>query len=181
MESRWVGWVGPGLIALVAVGSVATATLGAGQQSWAPPPCSNGISGLTASVAVLAPASPADLTQQPWYRLDPIVDRAGELQRQRVSLGLDGIRTVRTMDLPAESYVAGPFGRIVLVGGDDGAVSRLRAIDVTGVCSWAVAEDAAVIRRATMDAAGLNIYEMRVDRASRADLGIWQRPIDGSR
>ena len=181
MESRWVRWVGPGLIAIGAVGSIATATLGAGQRPWEPPPCGSGVSGMTASVTVAAPTSPSDLAQQPWYRLDPIVDRAGELQSQRISMGLDGLRSVRTLELPAESFVAGPFGRIVLVGGDDGTTSRLRAIDVTGGCSWSLAEESAVIRRATMDAAGLNMYEMRVDRESRADLGIWQRPVDGSR
>ena len=41
--------------------------------------------------------------------------------------------------------------------------------------------EAAVIRRATIDPAGTTIYEVRVDRATRADLGIWARPLDGSR
>jgi hypothetical protein len=38
-----------------------------------------------------------------------------------------------------------------------------------------------VIRRATVDQSGTAVYEMRVDRASRADLGIWRRSLgDGS-
>jgi hypothetical protein len=36
-----------------------------------------------------------------------------------------------------------------------------------------------VIRSATVDADGTVIVEHRVDRATRADLGIWRRPLDG--
>ena len=86
---------------------------------------------------------------------------------------------VRTMELPPESFAAGPFGRVILVGADDGTVSRLRTLDVGGDCSWSIAEDRSVIRRATIDPTGQRIFEMRVDRASRADLGIWLRPMAG--
>jgi hypothetical protein len=84
------------------------------------------------------------------------------------------------MDLPAESFAAGPFGRIVLVGTDDGTASRLLAIDVAEQCAWDVGGESAVIRRATIDPTGTTIYEMRVDRTTRADLGIWSRALDGS-
>ena len=50
----------------------------------------------------------------------------------------------------------------------------------TGGCSWVVGSERDVIRRATIDRSGTAIYEMRVDRATRADLGIWRRPVDGS-
>ena len=36
-----------------------------------------------------------------------------------------------------------------------------------------------MIRRATVDPAGATIYETRVDRTSRADLGVWLRRLDG--
>ena len=123
------------------------------------------------------PTSPADLGSQAWFRMDPIIDDAGTLQGQRVSLGLDGARAVRTIELPAESFASGPFGRIVLIGSDDGSVSRLQAIDVAAGCTWALADEPAVIRRATMDPAGGLVYEARVDRASRTDLGVWSRPF----
>jgi hypothetical protein len=84
------------------------------------------------------------------------------------------------MDLPAESFAAGPFGGVVLVGSDDGGSSRIQAIDPARGCTWPVAEERDVVRRATVDPAGVFIYEMRVDRASRADLGIWRLPIDGT-
>jgi hypothetical protein len=115
----------------------------------------------------------------PWFRQDPVIDDGGDLRGQRVAVGLDGDRLVRSMDLPAESFAAGPFGRIVLIGSDDGTTSRLAAVDVAGSCSWAIGDERDIIRRATIDPTGTAIVEMRVDRGSRADLGIWLRPIDG--
>ena len=85
------------------------------------------------------------------------------------------------MDLPAESFAAGPFGRVVLVGADDGTTSRLFTVDVATGCTSSVAEEADVIRRATISPAGDTVFESRVDRTSRADLGVWRRPLDGSR
>ena len=55
---------------------------------------------------------------------------------------------------PRESFAAGPFGPIVLVGSDDGIGSRLQALDVAGGCAWAIADERDVIRRATIDPAG---------------------------
>jgi hypothetical protein len=112
--------------------------------------------------------------------MDPVVDKAGALQAQRVVLGLDGARSLRTQLLPAESFVAGPFGGVVLVGSDDGATSSLAAIDVAQGCAWPLASEADVIRRATIDPAGATVYETRVDRSSRADLGVWARALDGT-
>ena len=82
--------------------------------------------------------------------------------------------------LAPEAFASGPFGGIVLVGSDDGATSHVQAIDVARGCAWPLAAERDVVRRATIDPAGTFIYEMRVDRASRADLGIWRRPIDGA-
>ena len=48
-------------------------------------------------------------------------------------------------------------------------------------CASTIAREPAVIRRATIAPDGATIYETRVDRASRADLGVWRRPLDGSR
>jgi hypothetical protein len=168
-----------GVIAIVAVSSVASVAIGAGPRSWIPPACAGG-EGPGAAARVPGPASAADLAREAWFRMDPRLDRAGALVGQRLAIGLDGDRSSRIMDLPAESFAAGPIGRIVLVGTDDGATSRLRAIDVSGGCAWDVGTESDVIRRATIDPTGTTIYEMRVDRATRADLGIWSRPLDGS-
>ncbi len=104
----------------------------------------------------------------------------GALNGQRLVLGLDGERVARSMVLAPEAFASGPFGGIVLVGSDDGATSHVQAIDVARGCAWPLAAERDVVRRATIDPAGTFIYEMRVDRASRADLGIWRRPIDGT-
>jgi hypothetical protein len=122
----------------------------------------------------------AELRASPWYRLDPFLDRDGALAGQRLAVGLDGERTSRTLDLPREAFAAGPFGAVVLVGSDDGTASRLQAVDVARGCAWPIASERDVIRRATVDRAGTFIYEMRVDRVTRADLGIWRRSVDGT-
>ena len=179
LESRWRRWFGTGVIAIVAVGSAASVVTGAGPRHWTPPACAEaGDRGAAARAA--SPVRLEDLAGEAWFRLDPRLDRTGSLEGQRLAIGLDGDRASRMMDLPPESFAAGPFGRIVLVGTDDGTTSRLLAIDVAGQCAWEVGAEAAVIRRATIDPAGTTIYEMRVDREARSDLGIWSRPLDGS-
>jgi hypothetical protein len=180
VETRWLRWVGPGVIAVMALGAVASSGVGAGQLPWAPRSCAETEGPPAAAARQAVPDDLAGLAGQPWLRLDARLDRRGELQGQRLVIGLAGERTTRTLDLPAESFAAGPFGRSVLVGADDGALSRLAVIDVIAGCAWHVGEEASVIRRATIDPTGTTIYEMRVDRTTRVDLGIWARPVDSS-
>jgi hypothetical protein len=181
VESRWRRWIGTGVISIVGVASIASVTAGAAQRPWTPVDCPDGAGNRTAAAKWDGAVDLDTLANEAWFRLDPRLDRDGALAGQRLSVGLDGERGSRVLDLPPESFAAGPFGRVVLVGGDDGSVSRIRALDVAGQCAWDVDEATDVIRRATIDPAGVAIYEMRVDRATRADLGIWSRPIDGSR
>ena len=178
-ESRWLRWIGPGVIALGAVGSVASNAAGAGERPWVSRACGDGSTYRSTAARSAGPTALSDLRREPWFRLDPRLDGAGALQGQRLAVGIIGNRSTRFMDLPAESFAAGPFGRVVLVGSDNGLVSRLEVVDIGGECSSSVAREAAVIRRGTIDPAGTSIYEMRVDRATRADLGIWARPLDG--
>ena len=178
-ESRWLRWMGPGVVALIAVGSIASTTLGAGQRPWTNRACADEAGARVEAARSAEPVDLGDLRSEAWYRLDPQLDRAGALEGQRLALGVAAERSSRIMDLPPESFAAGPFGRIVLVGSDDGTTSRLEAIDVAAACSWTIAQEAAVVRRATIDPSDGTIYEMQVDRATRADLGIWARPLDG--
>jgi hypothetical protein len=181
MESRWLRWIGTGVIAIVAVGSVASTAVGAGQRPWPPGSCPDEPGSRADAARSAASTGLGDLRSQPWFRQDPHLDRTGALQGQRLALGLDGARSSWLVDLPAESFAAGPFGRVVLVGSDDGTTSRLEALDVAGECAWPVGQETAdVIRRATLDPTGTTVYDMRVDRATRADLGVWARPLDGS-
>ena len=179
VESRWLRWIGPGIVALGAVGSIASTTLGAGVRPWTPRACAGPPSAPITAARDIGSPSLTDLPSTPWYRLDPVLDTEGALGARRLAVGLDGEVAARTSDLPAESFAAGPFGRVILVGTDDGAASELAAVDVANGCTWTIGRESAVIRRATIDPTGTSIYEMRVDRVSRADLGIWQRPMDG--
>ena len=111
-------------------------------------------------------------------RLDPTLDADGALAGQRLSMGVSERSLTRVMDLPAESFAAGPFGQLLLVGADDGAASRLFTIDVATGCTSSLAQETAVIRRATISPGGRAVYESRVDRATRADLGVWRRSFD---
>ena len=66
--------------------------------------------------------------RRPGSGLDPVLDRAGALSGQRLVLGLDGERVTRTLD-PRRRRRSRPArsGRVVLVGSDDGATSRVQA------------------------------------------------------
>ena len=179
VEKRWLRWIGPGVVALGAVGFIASTTNGAGARPWTPGACAGPPSARIEAAREVVPPGLADLRTTPWFRLDPVLDAEGASSGRRLAVGLDGDQTARITDLSAESFAAGPFGRVVLVGSDDGTTSDLRAIDIAAGCSWSIGRERAVIRRATMDPTGTEIYEMRVDRVSRADLGIWLRPTDG--
>jgi hypothetical protein len=142
------------------------AVAGAADPPWEPPAC---------RIAVTArPATPAVA----WFRTDALLDATGTLSGQRVTLGVVGGPT-RRIDLPAESFAAGPARGVVLVGDDDGARSRLRAVDVERGCATTIATEAAVIRSAVFTPALDATFEHRVDRATRADLGVWRRPARG--
>jgi hypothetical protein len=65
------------------------------------------------------------------------------------------------------------------VGDDDGSSSRLRVLDVARGCAIAVAGETDVIRSAVLSPTDGTIWEHRVDRTSRMDLGIWRRATDG--
>ena len=109
-----------------------------------------------------------------WYRLDPQLDGTGTLVGQRLVAGVGSAAPV-SLDLPAESFASGPAGGAVLVGDDDGSRSRLRWLDVGRGCWRGVAVETAVIRSAVAAPDGTATWEHRVDRRTRADLGVWRR------
>lgn len=180
MEKRWLLRLGPPVVALGALGLLASVSAGAIEGQWDPPECGAGVAPATAAAAIPRPRAPERLDREAWFRLDPVLDATGTLAGQRLELGLHGARS-RQLALPPESFAAGPFGRLVLVGSDDGSVSTLRAIDVSAACARLVARVSSVVRRAVIDPAGTTVYEFRVDRSTRADLGVWRRPLAGGR
>ena len=116
-----------------------------------------------------------------WYRLDPILDAAGGLDGQRLIAGRVGHRGGIELALSVESFASGPSGGRILVGSDDGRRSIVRIVDMERRCAAVVHEGRELIRRAVFDATGGGIVEFRLDRATRADLGVWSRPADGAR
>lgn len=161
-----------GLLPLAVMALVSAAprppVLGAVDPPWLPPPCTE------------ATAAPPDGAAAPaWYRLDGILDRQGTLAGMRLVVGL-GDEPARWIALPPESFATGPRRGVVLVGEDDGSRSRLALLDIVRGCRTTVAGEASVVRSALLDEATQTIWEHRVDRATREDLGIWRRPVDGA-
>jgi hypothetical protein len=180
-ESRWVRWIAPGLFAVWAVGAISAATVGASVSGaqWVPAACPGPTSRLMQIIGAAAPTTSSGARGAPWYRLDPQIGRDGSLTGQQLSVGVVGESVVRSIALPSESFAAGPFGPVILVGADDGRTSRLQAVDVSRRCSWSIGQATDVIRRATIDPSGTSIFEMRVARTGRADLGVWRRLVAG--
>jgi hypothetical protein len=166
MEIRWARRLGPGIAALAAVAAIASTTAGAPPPLWDPPDC--------AGVPVVG-----QRTSAVWFRLDPDLT-AGTLVGQWLTIGDAARATAWRMDLDAESFAAQPQAGTVLVGSDDGRASRLSLIDVADGCRWAVATSRDVVRGALSTPDGTAVVEHRVDRRTRADLGIWRRPFDGN-
>ena len=153
-------------LAIGTVGLTRPAMLRAGDPPWDPPPCPPG--------GVAAPGSGAA-----WFALDADLDQTGSLAGQQLTLGDLATGATRRMDLPPESFASGPVSGRVLVGDDDGTVSRLRVVDVAAGCSTEIGREASVVRGAVLSPDGRFAWEHRVSRDTRADEGIWRRPVEG--
>jgi hypothetical protein len=164
---RWIRGVAPvAALALVGAGVLARPPLlEAADPPWDPPPC---------------PVAMAPSGARAWFRLDGLVVEAGTFTGQRLTVGQLGAGG-RTLDLPPESFATGPWSGRVLVGADDGARSRLSLVDVGAGCATLLADEADVVRAALVMPDGSAVVEHRVDRATRADLGVWRVGLDGSR
>ncbi len=162
--ARWIR----GLTPLAMLGALAATGLGrppmlsAAAPPWQPPPCP---ALAEAGIESVAPA---------WFRLDSMLDDTGTLEGRRLTLGRIGGRE-RHLDLSPESFASGPVDGRVVVGDDDGSTSELRIIDVGRGCATVVAREADVIRGAVLSPGDGTIWEHRVDRSTRADLGVWRR------
>jgi hypothetical protein len=128
-----------------------------------------------------APACPAgevarEVAPGTWYRLDPLLDDSGTLAGRRLLVGAPG-RTALQLDLPPESSASGPRDGLVLVVDDDGRRSRVRLLDPARACAANIGETGAVVRSAVAEPGTGRVWEHRVDRRSRADLGVWLRDL----
>ncbi|MGK2852321.1 MAG: hypothetical protein ACSLFN_15630, partial [Candidatus Limnocylindrales bacterium] len=166
LESRWGRRLGPGIAALAGVLAIASTTFGAPTAEVGTlPACRDG--------AQPAPATGATA----WYRLDPVLI-AGARQGQRLELGRIG-GSAWTVALDSESFASAPAGGRVVFGTDDGRRSTVSVADVERGCSTLVSTSSAVIRQAVLAPDGATLYEHRVRRADRADLGVWRRTPGG--
>ncbi|HEY5629652.1 MAG TPA: hypothetical protein VIR16_09095 [Candidatus Limnocylindrales bacterium] len=109
-----------------------------------------------------------------WYRLETVLDADGTLAARHLVAGRGAGRW--TAELPPESFASGPVAGRLLVGDDDGHRSRLRLLDTVRGCWSAVGTEDSVIRSALLASDG-HVYEHRVDRATRRDLGVWAREL----
>jgi hypothetical protein len=165
-HSRW-GRLMPPALALVASLAAAVSVpgpAGAADPPWSPPVCA---------------ASPDHPIGRAWFRLDAVLDRHGSLVGRRLSVGDAVAASRRRVDLARESFATGPFADLVLVGSDDGRRSDLRLIDAVRSCATEIASEPDVVRSGLVTPDGAAIVEHRVDRRSRADLGVWRRALDG--
>ena len=165
MESmRWLR-LAP-LAILVAAGAVAAArpVAGAGADPpWEPPPCPAGGGGRPAR-------------GRRWYRLDPALDGAARWPAMRLTPGSPGrpggAWTSRRSRSPRGRPVGGPRRR------GRRARSRLsaagRGARLRPRCSRRGVRDPQRRRGAGRAA---SLYEHRVDRRTRADLGVWRREL----
>ncbi len=164
--SGWFRRAGPGVAVIAALALIASTTSGAPTRVWRPDDC-------------VGRPRLGDQGPGTWFRLDPALSD-GIRTGTRLAVGSLPGDSPRVLELEAESFAAGPFDGAVLVGTDDGRESRLALLDVAAGCTWSVGSSSDVIRRATLSPDRATIFEFRVDRDSRADLGVWRRPTTGA-
>lgn len=167
-------------IRLIALALPVALTTGAALVRAAPPGSGAGPASPAACVGALdvAPGTvpnPAGRGTPAWYRLDPMLDGSGTLVGQHLTAGRG--MTTWSAELPPEAFATGPVLGRVLAGDDDGTRTRLRVLDTARGCWSQVGVEATVVRSAILVPNGTGIYEHRVDRATRADLGVWYRDL----
>ncbi len=178
VERRWLQRLGPPAAGALAVALVAGTSIGAADGTWEPPACPGEAEAVLDAAAATSPVDAA-ATARGWFTLDPQLDATGTLSGQRLRIG-GGRERTRSIPVPPESAAAGPFGRVILVAADDGVRSTIGAVDTAARCRWELGTSTDVVRAVTLARDGSAIYEFRVERATRADLGVWRRALDGA-
>jgi hypothetical protein len=126
-----------------------------------------------------APAAGVSLSEAAWSRLDPVLDASGTLAAEQLTVGRGTARW--TERLAPESFAAAPVNGRVLVGDDDGTRSRLRVLDTATGCWISLGIESAVVRSGVLAADGAVVYEHRVERGTRRDLGVWRQDLRAGR
>ncbi len=178
--AAWRNLLGPPALAVVVAAAIVGPAAAAPDRSVRAVPALRG-----------QPTAPAPLQDVPacrsgrpdvagaWFRLDPVIDPAGALAGQRLTAGAVGLEPAVVVDMAGESFAAAPVDGEIVVGTDDGRRSIVRVIDGRRGCVVAGFETGGLVRRAVLDRGGDTVIELRLDRRTRADLGIWRRPLGG--
>ena len=154
VEHRWLRAIGPGVIALGAVVAIGSSTQAARDAHGRRSPAPGGADARVAAARETRVVTLADIGAGAWMRFDPTLDADGALVGQRLSIGHPRTR-IRASHGPARRVVrGGAVRRLLLVGADDGAASRLFTIDVAAAAPRRSPTMADVIRRATISPAG---------------------------
>lgn len=133
---------------------------------------SSPLPGLLACTTTPAVGPGATARPGAFFRTEAHLDAEGALVGRRLYVGEAGQMTAVT-ELPAESNASGPVAGVVVVSANDGTRSIVQLVTVAG-CAATVHSTASVIRRAIANPFDGSVLLHLVDRATRADLGIWQ-------
>lgn len=170
---RWRGLLGPPsltvstalLVAAVVPAAFASAPL-------RPPPTPNApclVPGLLVEgelSAVREPSLTARVTQE------IVLTQQGEEKGRRLAVG-SGALDAAVISLPPESFVAGPFGAVVVYGSHaPSSGSEVRAVATSTGCDQLLTRPAGIVRSAVLDAAGRALFVHTVTDGSRRDAGV---------
>lgn len=103
---------------------------------------------------------------------ETLLTERGEESGRRLAVG-SGTRDTARITLPPESFVAGPYGGVVLYGSHDPLIgSEVRAVEMATGCDERLARPAGIVRSAVLDGRGAAIYVHAVTDAGRQDAGV---------
>ncbi len=119
-----------------------------------------------------------EVTRSTWFTFRERDDADGSLVGYVLNIATTDVGAIAAVELPTEAFADGPYDGGALVGADDGDVSVLRFVAPRG-CGRVIQRTSDVIlRRATISPDQRQLITFRLDRANRADRGVWIAPIE---
>ena len=107
-----------------------------------------------------------------FFKTEANLDASGTLVGRRLYVGEAG-QIAASAELAPESAMSGPVDGVVVATADDGARSIVELVSVSG-CAVTVHTTTSVVRRAIVNPFDGSLLLHLVDRATRADLGVWR-------